>query len=99
MKIRTLLVDGNNILKRSYHGAWDMHTEKFGHIGGLYSFMTSMRKQIKEHKINKVVIAWDGEGGGIYRHRIDREYKGNRKNKEWHKRIQMTAAQIRREKE
>ncbi len=99
MKIRTLLVDGNNILKRSYHGAWDMHTNKFGHIGGLYSFMTSVRKQIKEHKINKVVIAWDGEGGGIYRHRIDREYKANRATKEWYKKIEMTAAQIRREKE
>lgn len=99
MKTRTLLIDGSYLLKRSYHGAIDTYTEKFGHIGGLYQFLTTTRKMIKEHMINKVVIAWDGEGGGIYRYRIDRDYKANRKTKEWHKRIEMTAAQIRKEKE
>jgi len=99
MKIRTLLVDSSNLLKRSYHGAKDTYTPQFGHIGGLYQFFTTTRKMIKDHMINKVVLVWDGEGGGIYRHRIDREYKGNRKTKEWYKKIEMTAAEIRREKE
>jgi 5'-3' exonuclease len=99
MKIRTLLVDSSYLLKRSYHGAKDIHTNKFGHIGGLYSFLTTVRKLIKDHMINKVVLAWDGEGGGILRHYIDNEYKANRKTKEWHKRIEMTAAEIRRERE
>jgi 5'-3' exonuclease len=99
MKIRTLLVDSSFLLKRSFHGAKDTYTSKFGHIGGLYSFMTTVRKLIKEHKINKVVLVWDGEGGGVMRHRIDREYKANRKTKEWYKKIEMTASEIRREKE
>jgi 5'-3' exonuclease len=99
MKIRTLLVDSSYLLKRSYHGAKDTYTSKFGHIGGLYSFITTVRKLIKDHMINKVVLAWDGEGGGILRHYIDNEYKANRKTKEWHKRIEMTAVEIRREKE
>lgn len=99
MKIRTLLVDSSNLLQRSFHGAKDLHTTKFGHIGGLYQFITIVRKLIKEHKINKVVLVWDGEGGGIYRHRIDKEYKANRKYKEWYKKIEMTAIEIRREKE
>lgn len=99
MKIRTLLVDSSYLLKRSFHGAKDIHTVKFGHIGGLYQFLTTTRKLIKEHKINKVVLAWDGEGGGIYRHRIDKDYKANRKTKEWYRKIEMTAAEIRREKE
>jgi len=99
MKIRTLLIDSSYLLKRSFHGAKNVETAKYGHIGGLYSFITTVRKQIKEHKINKVVLVWDGEGGGIMRHRIDREYKANRKTKEWHKRIEMSAAEIRREKE
>jgi 5'-3' exonuclease len=98
MKIRTLLVDGSNLLKRSFHGAKDTSTSAFGHIGGLYQFMTTIRMHIKEHMINKVVIVWDGEGGGLYRHRIDREYKANRKSKEWYKKIEMSAAEIRREK-
>jgi len=99
MKTRTLLVDASNLLQRSYHGAKDVYTTNFGHIGGLYSFMTILRMLIKEHHINKVVLVWDGEGGGIYRHHIDKEYKANRKNKEWYKRIEMNAAQIRRERE
>jgi 5'-3' exonuclease len=99
MKTRTLLVDASNLLKRSFHGAKDVQTTKFGHIGGLYSFFTSIRKLIKQYQINKVVLAWDGEGGGVYRYRIDREYKANRKNKEWYKKIELTAAEIRREKE
>jgi 5'-3' exonuclease len=98
MKIRTLLVDSSNLLKRSYHGAKDTSTNAFGHIGGLYSFLTTTRKMIKDHMINKVVLVWDGEGGGIYRYRIDSAYKANRKTKEWHKRIEMNAAELRREK-
>jgi 5'-3' exonuclease len=92
-------VDSSYLLKRSYHGAKDVYTNNFGHIGGLYSFMTTVRKMIKDHMINKVVLAWDGEGGGILRHYIDSEYKANRKTKEWNKRIEMTAVEIRRENE
>jgi DNA polymerase I len=99
MKIRTLLVDSSYLLKRSFNGAKDVHTHKFGHIGGLYSFLTTVRKLIKEHKINKVVLVWDGENGGVYRHHIDAAYKANRKSKTWHGRIELTDAEIRREKE
>lgn len=99
MKIRTLLVDSSYLLKRSFHGAKDTHTSTYGHIGGLYSFLTTVRKLIKEHMINKVVLVWDGEGGGIQRYRIDHAYKANRKTKEWHKKIEMTAVEIRRERE
>ena len=97
MKTRTLLVDSSYLLKRSFHGAKDLQTTKFGHIGGLYSFLTTVRKMIKDHMINKVVLVWDGEGGGIQRYRIDHAYKANRVSKEWHKRIEMSAAEIRRE--
>jgi 5'-3' exonuclease len=99
MRIRTLLVDSSYLLKRSFNGAKDVHTNKFGHIGGLYSFLTTVRKLIKEHKINKVVLVWDGQNGGIYRYHIDAAYKANRKSKKWHEKIEMTDAEIRREKE
>ena len=99
MNIRTLLVDSSYLLKRSFNGARDVHTDKFGHIGGLYSFMLTIRKLIKEHKINKVVLVWDGENGGIYRYRIDSGYKANRKHKSWFKKIELTEAQIKEEQE
>lgn len=99
MKIRTLLVDSNYLLKRSFHGAKHTHTDKFGHIGGLYGFLITVRKLITEHSINKVVLCWDGENGGIYRNRIDREYKANRTNKEWYKKIELSENEVRREKQ
>src|ERR1035437_3296450 len=83
MKTRTLLVDSSYLLKRSFFGAKDISTPKFGHIGGLYAFLTTVRKLIKEHMINKVILAWDGQGGGIQRYHIDNKYKANRKYKKW----------------
>jgi 5'-3' exonuclease len=99
MKIRTLLVDSSYLLKRSFNGAKDVHTSKFGHIGGLYSFLTTVRKLIKAHKINKVVLVWDGQNGGVARHQIDAAYKSNRKNKSWHQKIELSEAEFKREEE
>ena len=99
MKIRTLLVDSSYLLKRSFHGAKDTYTKSFGHCGGLYSFLTTIRKLIKDYKINKVVLVWDGEGGGTFRHQIDFAYKANRKNKKWNQKIEMNEYELRKEKE
>ena len=95
--MRTLLVDSSYLLKRSFHGARDLQTSKFGHIGGLYQYMTTLRNLIKTHGINKVICVWDGENGGIYRYRIDSNYKSNRKSKEWFKKIELTQSEINRE--
>ena len=99
MNTRTLLVDSNALLKRSFFGAKDAYTDKFGHIGGLYGFFTTMRKQIKEHMINKIVLVWDGQNGGIHRYRLDPNYKANRKDKDWSHKIELTDAEIKKEKE
>ena len=99
MKNRTLIIDGNYLLKRSFHGAKDLYTDSFGHIGALYQFLVTTRKLISDYSINKVFIAWDGEMGGKLRHLIDPLYKSNRLNKEWSNKIEMTEAEIRREKE
>lgn len=99
MKTRTLLVDSNYLLKRSFHATKNINTVEFGGIGGLYSFLTTLRKLIKDFHINKVILCWDGENSGFYRYRIDNSYKANRKNKEWHKKIVLSEAELRREKE
>lgn len=99
MKTRTLLIDGSYLLKRSFHGAKNTYTTNYGNIGCLYQFMTTLRMLVKQHMSNKVIIFWDGQNGGVMRHRIDIAYKSNRKNKEWYKKIEMSAAEIRREEE
>jgi 5'-3' exonuclease len=94
MKTRTLLVDSSYLLKRSVNGAKNVNTNKFGHIGGLYSFLTKLRMLIKQHSINKVILVWDGDQNGYYRYLIDPAYKGNRKNKNWHGKIKLTEREI-----
>lgn len=96
--IRTLLIDCEYLLKRSYSGAKNTYT-KAGFMGGLYGFLTKVRQLIKEHHINKVVLMWDGENGGIDRYLIDPAYKSNRIDKSWHKKIELTDEDIKREQE
>lgn len=99
MKTRTLIIDSDYLLKRSFNGAKDTFTKSFGDIGGLYSFLTKTRQLIKTHSINKVVLCWDGENGGIFRYNIDREYKANRKDKKWNDKIVMTGRDVAKEEE
>lgn len=97
MKIRTLLIDGNFLLKRSFHGGKNVYTQNFGHIGGLYGMLTMIRKLIKDFGSNKVIIFWDGENGGLYRHNIDPAYKANRKDKNWNEKIQLSEYDLKKE--
>jgi 5'-3' exonuclease len=76
-KTKTLIVDGNVLMKRSYNGAKNVY-HKDKHIGGIFAFYSTLRKIIVEHKIDKVVITWDGERGGTLRLDYYPEYKGNR---------------------
>jgi len=98
MNTKTLLVDASYLLKRSFHGAKGSYT-KSGYMGGVYGFIIMIRKFIKDHNINKVVLVWDGQNGGIARHRIDPIYKSNRKDKSWYVPIELTDAEIQAEKE
>lgn len=68
-------------------------------MGGLYGFFTTTRMLVRDYQRNKVVIAWDGENGGLYRYHIDPAYKATRKSKSWHERIELTEAQVRFEEE
>ena len=99
MKNRTLLVDSAFLLKRSINGAKNVYTDSFGHIGGLYQFMTKVRMLIKQHKFNKVILMWDGENGGFYRYLIDPAYKGNRENKSFHGKIELSGFELKKEKQ
>ena len=78
-KTKTLIVDGNVLMKRSYNGAKNVY-HKDKHIGGIFAFYSTLRKLILEHKIEKVVITWDGERGGTLRLDYYPDYKGNRPN-------------------
>lgn len=99
MKTRTLLVDANYLFKRSYHGNKESYNTKKQHIGGLYSFFITLRMLIKNHKINKLVLVWDGQNGGVLRYNIDPQYKANHENKPWNEKLVLNEYQIKKEKE
>jgi len=65
----TLLVDGDSLLKTAYYGAKNLYY-KDTHIGGIFQFLTMLRKVINENRFDKVFIFWDGQFSGRLRYEI-----------------------------
>jgi len=75
---KTLLVDGNNLLKIGFHGVKEFyHNGK--HVGGVWHFLNTLRKFLEEHNYNKVVVLWDSKTSSSQRRLIYPKYKLNRK--------------------
>jgi len=76
--INTLLIDGNALFKTGYHGAKDEFNANGQHIGGVYQFITMLRKLLNEEFYHKVFVFWDGKFSGKLRFEIYKDYKGDR---------------------
>lgn len=71
---KTLLIDGNNLLKIGIHGVKDFfHNGK--HIGGIWHFLNTTRRFIEEQNFDKVVVFWDGENNSGRRKLLYPQYK------------------------
>jgi len=75
---KTLLVDGNNLLKIGFHGVKD-YFNGTEHVGGIWHFLNTLRRFIEDENFNKVVVFWDGETSTSQRRLIYQKYKLNRK--------------------
>jgi 5'-3' exonuclease len=75
---KTLIVDGNNLLKIGFHGVKDYYN-KGEHIGGLWHFLNTLRRFLDEENFNKVIVFWDGKTSSSQRRLIYPKYKLNRK--------------------
>jgi DNA polymerase-1 len=80
--LNTLLVDGNSLFKRSILGAKNVYNQNQEHIGGIYQFITVIRKLLDDDLYHKVIVFWDGKLSGKLRYNIYKEYKSNR-NKDY----------------
>ena len=78
---KTLLVDGNNLLKIGFHGVKEFYY-KGKHVGGVWHFLNTLRKFLEEHNYNKVVVFWDSKTSSSQRRLIYPKYKLNRKSSE-----------------
>ena len=76
---KTLLVDGNNLLKIGFHGVREFyHNGK--HVGGVWHFLNTLRKFLEEQNYGKVVVFWDSKTSSSQRRLIYPKYKLNRKS-------------------
>jgi len=77
--LKTLLVDGDNLFKIGFHGVRDLFVEG-NHIGGIFHFLNTLRKQLLDNEYDKIVVFWDGKHNSQSRREIYPSYKLNRKN-------------------
>jgi 5'-3' exonuclease len=76
-----LLVDGDNLLTIGFYGLKN-HFYKGKHIGAIFHFIDTLRRSFETHKLEKIVVFWDGEQGSLSRKKIYHLYKDNRKTRE-----------------
>ncbi len=74
----TLLVDGNSLFKTGFFGAKNQFNKHGQHIGGLYQFLTMLRKILSEDLYHRVYVFWDGNFSGKLRYDIYEPYKSGR---------------------
>lgn len=74
-KINTLLIDGNALFKTGYHGAFREVNWRGERIGGIYQFITVLRRFLLDDLYHRVIVFWDGEQSGKLRFDIYPEYK------------------------
>lgn len=77
-RLNTLVIDGNALYKTGYHGAKNEYNVNGNHIGGIYQFLTMLRKFLNEGIYHKVFVFWDGEFSGKLRYEIYEDYKKSR---------------------
>jgi len=77
--VKTLLVDGDNLFKIGFHGVRDFFVEG-EHIGGVFHFLNTIRRQLDENEFDKVIVFWDGKNNSQSRRELYPDYKLNRRN-------------------
>ena len=77
--MKTLLVDGDNLFKIGFHGVRELFVEG-NHIGGVFHFLNTLRKQLVDNEYDKVIVFWDGKQNSKIRRELYPNYKLNRKN-------------------
>lgn len=75
---KVLLIDGNNILHRAYHGLPLLKTEDGRYTNAVYGFLKMMEKILEQETPDYIGICFD-KGKNTFRHREYPAYKAQRK--------------------
>lgn len=79
VKIKTLLIDGEVLLKIGFHGTKNTITNR-GRVYTIFNFLNMIRKFYIENAITKVVVFWEGDNSRSYRQSYYPYYKANRES-------------------
>src|SRR5262247_1521803 len=71
------LVDSMSNIHRAYHAIQGLSTSTGRPTNAVYGFVTMLRKMLREHGPDYVVVAWDGPAR-TQRHDTYAQYKANR---------------------
>lgn len=75
---KVLLIDGNNILHRAYHGLPLLKTKDGRYTNAVYGFLKMLQKILEQENPTHVAICFD-KGKNTFRHRKYPAYKAQRK--------------------
>ena len=78
--LKTLLVDGNAILQIGFHGIKNFY-HKERHVGALFHFINTLKRNLVEYNYQKVVVFWDSKNSTDVRKELYPFYKANRKKR------------------
>ena len=78
MKKSILVIDGNNIMHRAYHGMPLLRTEDGRYTNAVFGFLKMLKKAEEELSPDYEVICFD-KGKNTFRHRLFEGYKAQRK--------------------
>jgi len=74
---KLVLVDGSSYLYRAYHAMPDLTTSSGETTGAIYGVINMLRRQLKEHPSDYLVVVFDAPGK-TFRDDIYPDYKSNR---------------------
>ncbi len=78
MSEKIILIDGNSIMNRAFHGIPDLTNSEGIHTNALYGFLNILFKNIEEEQPDYAAVAFDVHSP-TFRHEMFAEYKAGRK--------------------
>jgi len=77
-----IIIDGSNLVHRSYHVFETFTNSKDYPTGAIYGFFSILLSYISRLRTNKVIICWDSRRDDLWRKKLYPEYKSTRKEKD-----------------
>ncbi|HPT75145.1 MAG TPA: DNA polymerase I [Defluviitaleaceae bacterium] len=75
---KIMLLDGNSIVNRAFYGVPLLTNSQGTYTNGIYGFLNILFKLIEEDQPDYIAVAFDLKAP-TFRHKVFKEYKGNRK--------------------